>query len=296
MFGYIRPYKPHMRICDYETYKAVYCGLCKELADFGFVSRFTLSYDFAFLAVLHLSLSENEFVISGQRCMAHPTKKSPCLEHCEELTYAAAMMCISMYHKLSDDKNDEKALKSLAAGGMASMIKNAYRKAERMYPEISERITENMKLQSELEKEKCRSIDRISEPSGLITSALLSGISAESDTKRILERMGYLLGRYIYLTDALDDAESDFRKERYNPLLLQDGCENLNMEKIRQTAGDSINFTLGELANAYVLLDIKRMKPILDNIIYTGLPTTVRSIMNGEKTKKTLRKQDFERT
>ena len=31
MFGYVKPFKPHMRICEFETYNAVYCGLCKKL-------------------------------------------------------------------------------------------------------------------------------------------------------------------------------------------------------------------------------------------------------------------------
>lgn len=296
MFGYIRPCKPQMKICDYETYKAVYCGLCKELSRFGFISRFTLSYDFAFLALLHLSVNDGKTNISRQRCMAHMLKKSYCMEHCEELTYAAAMMCISIYHKLSDDKSDEKFAKKIAALGLCGAIKGAYRKAAAMYPETAEKISEYMKLQAEIESEKCTSIDRAAEPSGLITAAILSGIpSCDENTTRILERMGYLLGRYIYITDALDDAEEDYKNKNYNPFLLQENCENCNMDEIRRIASDSVNFTLGELANAYVLLDTKRMKPILDNIIYKGLPVTFNGVVSGEKIKKTIKKQEFER-
>ena len=32
MFGYVRPFKPELRMKEYEAYKAVYCGLCKECA------------------------------------------------------------------------------------------------------------------------------------------------------------------------------------------------------------------------------------------------------------------------
>ena len=31
MFGYVRPFKPYMRMFEYDIYKAVYCGLCKDM-------------------------------------------------------------------------------------------------------------------------------------------------------------------------------------------------------------------------------------------------------------------------
>ena len=73
MFGYVKPFKPHMRICEYDTYKAVYCGLCKILGkEYGFVSRMTLSYDFAFLGLMALALNDSPAEIEPQRCIAHP--------------------------------------------------------------------------------------------------------------------------------------------------------------------------------------------------------------------------------
>ena len=73
------------------------------------------------------------------------------------------------------------------------------------------------------------------------------------------------------------------KRKRYNPLLLQDGCENLNIEKIREIAKDSIYFTLGELANAYTLLNIKKFKPILDNVIYLGLSNTFNLVLDEKE-------------
>ena len=58
LFGYIKAYKSELRMKDYEVYRAVYCTLCRELGrSFGPFARFTLNYDFTFLAVLMLSLS-----------------------------------------------------------------------------------------------------------------------------------------------------------------------------------------------------------------------------------------------
>ena len=60
MFGYIKPYRPELKLRELEEYKAVYCGLCKELGrSYGIFARFTLSYDFAFLAMVLTSLDGN---------------------------------------------------------------------------------------------------------------------------------------------------------------------------------------------------------------------------------------------
>lgn len=73
MFGYIKPFKGMLRVCEYETYKAVYCGLCKQLGrEYGPFARLTLSYDFTFLALLDLSLSGEHLAFAPGRCMAQP--------------------------------------------------------------------------------------------------------------------------------------------------------------------------------------------------------------------------------
>lgn len=59
LFGYIRPFQPELRIKEYEAYKSVYCGLCKELGrQYGIFARFTLSYDFTFLAILSMAVQK----------------------------------------------------------------------------------------------------------------------------------------------------------------------------------------------------------------------------------------------
>jgi hypothetical protein len=59
VFGYVKAYKPELRVKEFEFYKAVYCSLCRDLGKkYGLVSRFSLSYDFTFLALLQLSLDD----------------------------------------------------------------------------------------------------------------------------------------------------------------------------------------------------------------------------------------------
>ena len=54
----MRPLEGQLRVCELEAYKAVYCGLCRQLGQsFGLPARFTLSYDASFLALLGLALA-----------------------------------------------------------------------------------------------------------------------------------------------------------------------------------------------------------------------------------------------
>lgn len=50
-------------------------------------------------------------------------------------------------------------------------------------------------------------------------------------SRRVLYRLGYLMGRYVYLCDALDDIESDLKKHRYNPFILAEGLTAGDEEK-----------------------------------------------------------------
>ena len=57
MFGYLQIEKEELLVKEFETYKAVYCGLCKQMGkDYSFLTRLTLSYDCTFYAMLLMSL------------------------------------------------------------------------------------------------------------------------------------------------------------------------------------------------------------------------------------------------
>ena len=53
MFGYVKPHVPELRVGEYELFRAVYCGVCRSMGRHtGTVSRFTLNYDYVFLAAV----------------------------------------------------------------------------------------------------------------------------------------------------------------------------------------------------------------------------------------------------
>ena len=73
VFGYIKPWKPQLRICEFDTYKAIYCGLCKQLShSYGPFARLTLSYAFTFLALLDMALKDESPQFKTENCLYNP--------------------------------------------------------------------------------------------------------------------------------------------------------------------------------------------------------------------------------
>lgn len=287
MFGYVRPCKAQLRVCEYETYKAVYCGLCKHLGrQYGPFSRLTLSYDFTFLAILMMALSKNPLSFTPQRCMLNPLKKHPCCCDCQELSFSAGTAMILGYYKVLDNYQDGDLKKRALSLICMPFAKHAYKGAADRYPQVAQIAYETISRQSALENERCDSVDQACEP----TAQALAGICAllDDSQRRVLERFGYLLGRYIYMADALDDLEEDLLQHSYNPFLLRDGITVPSPEalsNVRENAKGSLYLTMGELSKAFSLLEFHAFSPILDNIVHLGLHETVGRILLPKETK-----------
>lgn len=297
MFGYIRAFKPYMRVCEYDTYSAVYCGLCKRIGrEFGFVPRFSLSYDFTFLALMDMSLNQIKICAEKQRCIAHPLKKRFCLSCNSGVDYSASAAMLLVYHKLKDDLEDKDIKSKIRALLLIPFFKRPYKKSRIKYPNLANNIEKQMILQRKIEQEKCASIDKACEPTAIIMQEIFGALNSEHNKKDLM-RFGYLLGRFIYICDAFDDVKEDYKKGNYNPLLLIFELNNgkgeipvERFEKIKEYVTDSINFTLGELAETYVKLNIEMYKPIIDNVIYLGLKN-VFDLVKSEKFKRKLREE-----
>lgn len=278
MFGYIRISKGELKIKEYDTYKAVYCSLCKKLGkDYGIVSRLTLSYDFTFLALINMSLKEKCPGYTTGRCAFNPLKKCNYCSDTDDLQMPAATAMIMLYYKILDNIADEKGFKKLGYRLILPVFKRAYKKARRSYPEIDEVVGEYISEQTLLEKADTNDLDAICHPTANALARILEFCSVDKNEQRILNRIGYCLGKYIYLMDALCDREDDLKKKSYNIINLLDG--NDAEERIKR----QIYYCINESAAAFELLPVKRYKTILGNIIYLGLEETYKKEKSNER-------------
>lgn len=284
MFGYVKPYNPELRVRELEEYKAVYCGLCKQLGrSFGVFARFTLSYDFAFLAMLKTAL-DREICPETERCacIAHPFCKRIRVRENAAMQMAARAAMISVYYKLLDDREDEGFFRRIGAVLLLPFAKRARRKALAFADGAAadEAAAKMSAAQAQLEAEKCQIPDAAAEPTANFLAAVLKNCAATAEQAAVLERFGYLLGRYVYLCDALDDLEDDRRRGRYNPFLYAGGEAAI-------AAKNALFLTTAELSDDFDLLELHRYEGILENIIRIGLRAEVirieKKLKGGDK-------------
>ena len=284
MFGYVKPYNPELRVRELEEYKAVYCGLCKQLGrSFGVFARFTLSYDFAFLAMLKTAL-DSEICPETERCacIAHPFCKRIRVRENAAMQMAARAAMISVYYKLLDDRADEGFFRRIGAVLLLPFAKRARRKAIAFADGAAadEAAAKMFAAQAQLEAEKCQIPDAAAEPTANFLAAVLKNCAATAEQAAVLERFGYLLGRYVYLCDALDDLEDDRRRGRYNPFLYAGGEAAI-------AAKNALFLTTAELSDDFDLLELHRYEGILENIIRIGLRAEVirieKKLKGGDK-------------
>ena len=297
MFGYIRPYKPMLRMCEYEGYKSIYCGICKALGrNFGTVPRLALSYDAVLLALLEMSVKRIELKAEMQRCIIHPVKKRN-VAVSEGLDYSAYVSVLLTYHKLKDDLRDSSFTKRAAAETALTAVSGAYKKAVRVYPHLASVFDYWMKRQNELEDQRSESLDIACEPTARIMKAIAEGLAPDDKSMaRKLGRFGYFLGRYLYIIDAVDDLKADCESGNYNPIAIKYGLKgkisDIEFNKAAENTAFSIRLTLGVMARNYVKLGELYYKPIIDNIIYLGMTDILKKVVKGEYRKNTKERKD----
>ena len=280
MFGYIKAFKPYLRICEYDTYQAIYCGLCKEMGRrTGQASRLTLSYDFTFLAMLEMSLLSIPVKAEKQRCVAHPIKKRLCVVNNKGLEYPADAAAILMHYKLYDNIEDQSLAKAGISKAAMAALSKGYKSAKKRYPELDLEIARQMDRQFEVEKANEQSLDKACDPTALMMQAIFKEIKCDDSKKQALMRFGYALGRVIYIADALDDIKDDCKKGCYNPLLEISGVRSIDgvltdesKRVIARYCRRAVNLTLAEIADSFMQLELVMYRATLDNIIYVGLP------------------------
>ncbi len=295
MFGYVKTDKPEMKIKEYETYRGLYCSLCKAMGKhFGALSRLTLSYDITFLVLTRLSFSCTLPNFKGGRCPFNPSKKcNYCCNTDEELRYASAVSMMMFYFKVRDNISDGSVLKKLLMYLLLPWASLKYKKAKKMYGEIAKIIEDCMAKQNEVEKKNSAFTDEAAHCS----AEALGKIAAYNmnDPEGNVYRFGYGIGKWVYLTDAFDDIEKDIKSKSYNVFVNKHNLANTELtEEIKNEITGTLNMSSGVFIDAYENIETKTMTPIMENIIYEGMHKSLDRILKGEnKDKKSERKNSI---
>ena len=162
-------------------------------------------------------------------------------------------MCVLLsYQKLRDDWEDEHKQTRRAA---AALLKSAYAKAAKKYPRQTRAIEKNIRL--------------LHEACLLYTSDAAELFIWKDDVwKEELGTMGFYLGKFIYLMDALEDIEQDRKSGNYNIFAKYGTVWGTPYEKkIHAILTDMMI----QASRAFERLPVLENAEILRNILYSGV-------------------------
>lgn len=265
MFGYIIVNKQEMKFREFDCYQSYYCGLCQNLKErYGRSGQITLSYDMTFVVMLLSSLYEPETAEGSCKCIAHPLEAHPTRQN-QFTDYAADMNILFSYYKSLDDWTDEKKLSGKTE---AAFLKKKNDRITQKYPHKAERIYTLLERIHLYEKAGERNVDLASGCFGEIMAEIFAWRQDEWEAE--LKKMGFFLGKFIYLMDAYEDMEKDAKSGNYNVFLYQKEKAE-SEEEFEKSAYTILNMMMAECCRAFEKLPIIENVEILRNILYSGV-------------------------
>lgn len=256
MFGYVRPDFEHLSGEDKQIFQSHYCGLCKAIQRrYGGFARMTLSFDLTFLALLLGSLEPREAETGRAFCAKKRTiMLGETMDACADINVLLA------YYNAWDAQKDDP---SIQRRGARALLQSSYHQAKQRHLFLDTHLEEHMQRLWRMEQEGCSEPDLVSHSFGELLRGIVQTLCDHPDAIE----MGYHLGRYIYLLDAVDDYERDMKKGHYNVYHQQYG----RVDNLLERAGFGLECHLSQMVEHYEKLDIKRNKALLDNIVFRGL-------------------------
>ena len=261
MFGYVVMNKPEIRFKDFDLYRSFYCGLCRELREkYGISGQITLTYDMTFVVVLLSALYEPPTQKGTTRCVIHPVCRQPVRKNAAT-EYGADMNVLLTYYKCLDDWEDEK---KFAALGYGKILQRKNNRLSRRYPEKAEKIRKLLEKLSQMEKAGETDIDKMSGCFGQIMEEIFAW--KKDVWEDSLRRMGFYLGKFIYILDAYDDVEKDVKNGNYNPF-----AEKYIMKGFDEQVRQLLIMMMAQTCREFEKLPIMKYTDILRNILYSGV-------------------------
>ncbi len=280
MFGYIQPVRDKLSQNEYETFRAVYCGLCHCMKRrCGLAARFMVNYDFTFMAML-LS-GERESCYEQLRCIAHPFKARKCLCCSGTFDKAADMSVILGYLKLEDNIHDDGFFRSLASRLACICLRRGYKKACRREPEFAAGAEGLLSELRALEQEGYSSLDRMADKFAQILAS--AAIAADiPERRKVLKYLFYHIGRLVYILDAIDDLPEDCESGAYNAVARRFSLDGPSLDDSAAQALDlTVRHSINLAAGDYQLLMENEYSSILTNIIYFGIPAVASQMLQS---------------
>ncbi len=278
MIGYVKPDVDELKVKDLKLYRAYYCSVCTELAKkYGPLSRLWLSYDATFFSLFLDAFRKEEQRFSKARCPLPPFRKKRIVENSFGVKKGAQLSRTAFRMKLEDTVYDEKGPKKM----WAEILLTFFVKKN----ELLKKIREKLNKMRFLELSECEEPNEPADVFGEIVS-FMAHEEKSSEGKQLL----FLIGKWVYLVDALDDIDKDLKSGSYNPYVLKykkEAWRNFESltEFIKNSEKMSMKFLLLRMREELSKTENKMNKnlSVIRNIVTLGIPKVTEKVLGRER-------------
>jgi hypothetical protein len=256
MYGLMRARHCGQRTEQSERHRFHYCGTCKTMGRlYGQRSRLLLNHDAVFLAELLTLLSAEsppwnaDKAYLSYNCLSLPRSED---DMPLALQFAAAANILLTEFKIADRIKDGGLIRWRLARGLFS---GGFRRAAALLRRLKFPVDELRRLQDRQDEREANPISsrrspaaalrRLASPTAAATAmffahgARVIGRPEAPEAPEVVDvmrRLGYDFGRLVYLLDALEDYEEDWRQGEFNALRAAFGwtTESLTAEQRRR--------------------------------------------------------------
>lgn len=276
MFGYLDVQKDTLNDGQRGLWQTFMCGLCfstKKLV--GNIPRMTITNDINCFNILFHSILDVDVNIEHKKCFSSPFKKRTVIEMTEITDKLSLANVLLTYWNIHDDVVDGDKGKKL----IESVYKKYHKKAQPQVQALDDIIAKRYNQLRELEKGDCDSIDIVSDSFAMLSqdfcNFVLGGKSSD-----YAQTLCYNLGKWIYLIDALDDAQKDLKKGNYNPFVK---CYKAQSMADLSTHKEEIQFVmytaLNRIAQSFNDLNLTKYTCLLKNIFFESIRNKTKDIL-----------------
>lgn len=293
MFGYLKIDKMELRLKDIIHEKKYYCALCGGLGQhIGLGFRMFVSFDVTVFLHLFDLICEDKQEISV-RCPLHPFQKKRTVRISGTAwKFCSFLNAYWVYIKLMDDINDSKAAAFFRKGQLRFFRKN--KKIKALFSEYQSIIDKTETILADFSTaEKNAEIgdfDALCNIMGDLYGTVCYEFCPDASLKDLFYKIGFIMGRWIYLSDAVDDYPKDKKKKNMNPIYFMPDYDK-NYDFLPDIS-KIMEYMQKELKKCFLCLPDSYQKTILLNVAMFGMPGTFRHIIHMRYHRK--RRKDYD--
>lgn len=280
MFGYMRPEISELKVREYNSFRAHYCGVCHAMKRYGGRhSSLALSYDATLLALTGALYRPGD--IAQGRCIGNSLRRVM-LQTGEATDYAADINLLYAHLKCQDDVADEGSLKGRVGEWL---LRKAAAQVAGRRPDLAKATQVRLADLAEMERERCDQPDLPASASGQALAEAFAALPGGKRDEEALRWLGLHVGRFVYFCDAIEDAEQDAKEGGYN-VLLQAYHSPGALTEHRGELEMLLYYSIGEAEKAITLLPERPIKTLIHNIAVLHAARLAEQLLSGRTAEK----------